>query len=277
MFDNLSGKQGVIFGLISGMGLSAIIGFIILTPTLLKTSADAKNLATNHQTQPAVQQQTPAATQTQQPNNLPKSDKPGVELFVMSHCPYGLQMEKALIPAYELLKNKADITIRFVSYAMHGKSEVEENTRQYCAQQQNKDRYYTYLNCYADSGDSAGCMKTSGLNENKINSCVNTTNKQFAIIDKYNDQTTWLNGKYPQYPINEVLNTKYGVQGSPTLVINGVQVEADRTPDGLKSVICSAFNNPPAECGQTLTGVSPQAGLGGGQTPAAPATGGCGG
>lgn len=268
MFDNLSGKQGLIFGLITGMGLSAIVGFIILSPMLIKNSAAAQNLTADYQ--PTA----PATQEAQQIANLPKSDKPKVELFVMSHCPYGIQMEKALIPAYELLKNKADITIRFVSYAMHGKSEVEENTLQYCAQQQNKDRYYAYLNCYVDSGDSAGCMKTSGLNEDKINNCVNKTNKEFAIMDKYNDQTTWLSGQYPIYPIDEALNTKYGVQGSPTLVINGVQVEAGRTPDALKTVICSAFNNAPSECAQALAGASSQPGFGAGQPQAATTCGG---
>jgi len=29
---------------------------------------------------------------------LPKTAKPKVELFVMSHCPYGTQAEKAMIP-----------------------------------------------------------------------------------------------------------------------------------------------------------------------------------
>lgn len=249
MFDNITGKQGLFFGIITGMGLSAIIGFLFFTPALLKNNADAKNIASDY-LQP--NQPTPSNQETAPLANLPKSDKPKVELFVMSHCPYGIQMEKALVPAYELLKNKADINIRFVSYAMHGKGEIDENTLQYCAQQQNKDRYYTYLNCYTASGDSAGCMKMSGLNESKINSCVDKTNKQFGIIDKYNDQTTWLSGQYPIYPVDEALNNKYGVQGSPTLVINGVKIETDRTPNALKATICSAFNNPPAECAQIL-------------------------
>lgn len=277
MFDNLSGKQGLLFGLIVGMGLSAIIGFVVITPMLLKNSVAAKNLAENYQSyQPTAQPQISDTPELQPTPNIPKNDKPKVELFVMSKCPYGLQMEKALIPAYDLLKKKADISIKFVSYAMHGKEEVDENTLQYCAQQQDKDKYYAYLNCYATTEDSAGCMKQSGLNETKINTCIDKTNKQFAIIDKYNDRNTWLSGQYPEYPVDAELNNKYGVQGSPTLVINGVQVSADRTPNALKSIICSAFNNPPAECGQPLALASPQPGFGSGQTQNATA-GGCGG
>lgn len=276
MFDNLTGKQGLVFGLITGVGLSAIIGFAIVAPMLIKSSYAEKDLAENYQTPQLANQQVQPTPETPIPTNIPKSDKPKVELFVMSNCPYGLQMEKALIPAYDLLKKKADIDIKFVSYAMHGKEEVDENTRQYCAQQQDKDKYFSYLSCYASTENSANCMKQSGLNENKINSCIDKTDKQFAITSKYNDQASWLSGRYPIYPIHIDLNNKYGVQGSPTLIINGIQVEAGRTPDALKNVICSAFNNPPAECGQTLASASPQPGFGTGQTQTATA-GGCGG
>lgn len=278
MFDNLTGKQGFGFGLISGLGISAVVGFAILIPGLIKNSlGDTAKNTTYQPSQPAVvEQQAPTTQEPAVATNIPKSNKPKVELFVMAKCPYGLQMEKALIPAYDLLRKKADITIKFVSYAMHGKEEVEENTRQYCAQQQDKDKYFSYLDCYATNGDSAGCMKVSGLNENKINSCVDQTNKKYAIMDKFNDQSTWLSGRYPVYPIDEELNTKYGVQGSPTLVINGVQVESGRTPNALKATICAAFNNAPAECGQTLAIASPQPGFGAGQTQDTTAAG-CGG
>lgn len=33
---------------------------------------------------------------------VPKSDKPKVELFVMSYCPYGTQMEKSIYPCNEI-------------------------------------------------------------------------------------------------------------------------------------------------------------------------------
>jgi glutaredoxin len=277
MLENLSAKQGFTFGLMAGVGASAIIGIAIMLPMLLQKSGGT--LTQNYSPNQVANQQQVADSANQQqptPTNIPKSDKPKVELFVMSNCPYGLQMEKAFVPAYDLLKNKADMTIKFVSYIMHGKEELDENTRQYCAQEQDKDKYYAYLKCYATSQDSAGCMKLAGLNESKINSCVDKTNSKFGILDKYNDQTTWLSGRYPLYPIHEELNNKYGVQGSPTLVINGVQVEAGRTPEAIKSVICAAFNKAPSECAQALALASPQPGFGAGTTQDT-AVGGCGG
>lgn len=247
MFNNLSGKQGFLFGIISGGGIMAIIGFSLASALLFtrpNSQQPAAAVATIQNTN-----NSPAAV----PANIPKSDRPKAELFVMSYCPYGIDMEQnAFIPAYSLLKDKADISVKFVSYAMHGKQEVEENTRQYCAQEQDKDKYFSYLSCFNESGNSTSCLQQSGLNEKKLNSCITDTNKKYAIMDKFNDQSTWLNGNYPVYPIDEELNNAYGVQGSPTLVINGTQVNAERTANGVAAAICAAFNNAPAECDQLL-------------------------
>lgn len=276
MLENLSAKQGFVFGLITGLGTSAIIACAISIPFLLTQKTASGNNAQTYTPNQVATQQPLGAAPTAIPTNITKSDKPKIELFVMANCPYGLQMEKALIPAYDLLKNKADIDIRFVSYAMHGKEEVEENTKQYCAQEQDKDKYFSYLDCYASTQNSASCLKQAGLNEKSLTNCIDKTNKQFGIMDKYNDQSTWLSGRYPIYPIHQDLNDKYGVQGSPTLVINGAQVEAARTPNALKDAICASFTNAPAECGQTLALASPQPGFGTGLTQDT-AAGGCGG
>ena len=65
--------------------------------------------------------QTSALEETNQ-KDTPKSDKPVVEAFIFSYCPYGLQFEKALFPAYDLLKDKADFKIMAIG-AMHGEYE----------------------------------------------------------------------------------------------------------------------------------------------------------
>ena len=175
-------------------------------------------------------------------------------------------MEKAYTPAWDLLKDKADLSVKFVSYAMHGKIEVEENTRQQCIQQEEgQDKFISYLNCFGLKNDSNGCLSRAGINSDKINACADKTNKDFAILDKYNDKSTWLNGRFPVYPIHENLNYEYDVQGSPTLVINGVQVQAERTAEGIKSAICAAFNNAPSECSKQLSNTPATPGFGAGE------------
>jgi hypothetical protein len=231
----------------------------------LYVTADGKNL---------VQGVTPLAeimgagndtsgqTQTQ---DIPKKDKPTVELFVMSMCPYGTQAEKGLIPVLELLKSKIDFKLRFVSYAMHGKNEIDENTVQTCIQQKQPDKLISYLRCYLESSDPtkwAACRKSVGINEAQIQSCIKTVDTQFKITELFNDKSTWSGGQYPQYNVDKELNTKYGVQGSPTLVINGVESSAGRSPASYLSAICAAFNKAPAECSQTLSASTPSAGFG---------------
>ncbi len=79
-----------------------------------------------------------------------KVEMPVVELFVMSHCPYGTQAVKGIIPAVEALGDKIDFTLRFVNYAMHAEKEVVEQTKQYCIQKDQNDTLFASMKCFPD-------------------------------------------------------------------------------------------------------------------------------
>ncbi|MCX8159126.1 MAG: hypothetical protein N3D20_02440 [Candidatus Pacearchaeota archaeon] len=193
---------------------------------------------------------------------VPKSDKPNVELFVMSLCPFGLQIEKGILPVVVLLKDKIDFSVKFVYYIMHDKAEIDENTRQYCIQKEQKDKFVNYLTCYLKEGKTEDCLKEAKIDKTKLNLCINATDKKFNITANYNDKNSWLNGRYPKYNVNLADNERYGVGGSPTLIINGVEVPANRDSASLLKAICSAFNKEPEECKQTLSSASPSPGFG---------------
>lgn len=279
-FENLEPKSALVVGLVSGFMTLCTAGFFVLGFMMIKggsislpsSSKTGEALVANNQ--PV---DTGAGVIPPPPTDLPKTDKPKVELFVMSYCPFGLQMQKAYLPAWELLKNKADIDVKFVSYAMHEKKEIDENTLQYCIQKEQNNKYIPYLKCFTASGDANACMATAGVNSTQASNCVASANRDFGITKEYDDRSRWLSGQFPIYPIHKDLNDKYGVQGSPTLVVNGVQVEnVARTPEGVKQVICAAFKNKPAECDQTLSNNAFGSGFGT-QVGAAPAAGvGCG-
>lgn len=201
-------------------------------------------------TQPTDQTQT-----TDQANQqTTQQAKPDVKLFVMSYCPYGLQAEKMYLPVYNLLKDKADMGIYFVYYAMHGKTEVDENLRQYCIQKNEKAKYAAYLACFVKAGDTNSCLTQANIDQTKLSVCVADSDKQFKVTADYNDRSTWVSGSYPKFEVNADLNTQYNVQGSPTLVINGKQVNLSaRSPEKFKEAICNAFTTKPAECSQTLS------------------------
>jgi len=215
-------------------------------------------------------------TQTESSSTeLPKGDKPDVKLFVMSYCPYGLQAQKMFLPVYNLLKEKAAMGVYFVDYIMHEKKEIDENLRQYCIQKEEKEKYYDYLSCFVKDGDFEKCLAEAGIDTVKLTSCISATDSQYSITTNYNDKSTWLNGRYPKFDIYLELNKQYGVQGSPTIVINDKIVDiTPRSPEKFKEVICQAFNSAPEECSQALSNESPSAGLGTGTSSST--GGGCG-
>ncbi len=193
---------------------------------------------------------------------MTKKDKPEVELFVMSYCPYGAQIEKGLLPVLETLGDKIDFKLKFCDYAMHGKKEVDENLRQYCIQKEEPDKLQGYLKCFLEAGKSEECIKKTGIDSAKLSACVSSTDEEYKVTEKYNDKSSWINNRFPPFDVYKKDNEKYGVKGSPTLVINGKRVSVRRDPQSLLDMICSGFNNPPEECSKKLSSVAFSPGFG---------------
>ena len=209
------------------------------------------------------------------PVEVVKADVPDVKLFIMSYCPYGLQAQKMFLPVYDLLKNKADMGIYFVDYIMHEKKEIDENLNQYCIQKQQEEKFSSYLGCFVLSGDSEGCISQANVDKTKLSDCIAQTDQEYSIYSLYNDQSTWLSGSYPKFNVNADLNEMYGVQGSPTIVINDEIVNVSpRSPERFKEIVCQAFNSQPSECSQALSSDAASMGIGGGTSDSS--AGGCG-
>ena len=196
----------------------------------------------------------------------------------MAMCPYGTQAEKGIIPALEALGNKIDFHLRFVSYSMHGKNEIDENTRLYCVQKEAPKKLYDYMKCYLNENDPSkweSCISEVGIDKSKIDSCISSVDSEFKITELYNDKSTWNGGRYPQYNVDKGLNDEYGVRGSPTLVINGQVVKSARDSASYLDTICQAFNNAPEECGTKLSSTSPNPGFGYGSSGSSGSSGSC--
>jgi len=199
--------------------------------------------------------------------NIAKSDKPKVEVFVMSHCPYGTQMEKGVIPVMEALKDKADIQIKFVDYAMHGETELKEQLNQYCINKEEPEKYLPYLKCFLEEGNTETCLASTNINTAKLTSCVSATDTEYKVTELFNDESTWSGGAYPQFNIYKAENELYGIQGSPSTVINGVLVSSmPRDSKGILDKICSVYNTAPEECNTELSIETPSAGFGWGDS-----------
>ena len=192
---------------------------------------------------------------------MAKLDKPTVELFVMSHCPYGTQIEKGMLPVVELLGSKIDFTVKFVDYAMHGEKEIQEEMNQYCIETQFNNKYLAYLKCFLKEGNTDSCVTEAGIDKAALDTCIASTDTQYKITANFNDKSTW-SGSFPPFDIYKADNEKYGVQGSPTLVINGVTSESGRSPSSLLSAVCTGFKDKPSECSSTLSSENPSPGFG---------------
>lgn len=206
---------------------------------------DMEDFADQNQTQAQID-----SSQVQAPaDNVPKSDKPKVELFVMTHCPYGLQAEKGFLPAVNALGDKIDARVRFVHYFLHGEEEERETYNQVCLREEQADKFNDYLSCFIAEGDGGKCAAQTGVDKAKLENCLASKSKEY-------------------YSSDSALSRQYGVQGSPTLVINGVQSSAGRDSAGYLAGICAAFNNTPAECSSQLSSDQPATGFGASAAPA---------
>ena len=218
----------------------------------------------------------PEAQEQPEPE-VQKSDKPSVELFVMSHCPFGTQAEKGMIPAVKALGDNIDFNLRFVYYAMHPtQGEVEEQLNQYCIQEEQNDKFLDYLECFLTEGDGPGCVKAIGIDEDKLASCAEKADEEFDITANLEDKSLWLNGRYPRFNTDKEANEKYGVGGSPTLIINGAKANSARDSVSYLNTICASFNDAPSECGTELSSASPSPGFGYETTSGATTTATCG-
>ena len=178
-----------------------------------------------------------------------KTDRPKAELYIFSYCPAGTATLDSFAEAGKLLKNAADVKVKFFSN-MHGEHEKQQNIIQECIQEVDSGKYWDYATQYlenvykacasergveCDKEKSTKLMNSAGIDSKKVFSCVDEKGEALYQNDK-NDADT--------------LRLQY----SPSIVINGVYLgDADRSPAGIKALICSAFNNPPEECGETLS------------------------
>ncbi|HWQ60023.1 MAG TPA: hypothetical protein VN420_02640 [Candidatus Fimivivens sp.] len=205
------------------------------------------------------------------PKEVPKSSKPDVRLFVMSYCPYGTQIEKGILPVLAALGDKIDFKLEFVDYAMHNnkatndRKELDENLREYCIRTQEPSKLTAYLSCFLKKGQGteSACLRTAGVNASQNAACMKAADTEFDVTKNFNDQSTY-QGNYPPFNVDKADNEKYSVQGSPSLVINGVTSDSQRDPASLLKAICAAFDTAPSECDQSLSSTAPSAGFGDG-------------
>jgi hypothetical protein len=199
------------------------------------------------------------------------SEKPKIELYVMAYDPYSLQSEKGIIPVLNLLKDKLDIKIKFADYSMNGKEEINEQSLQYCIQNEENDKFIRYLECFVQEGGSEKCLISSEVDKFKLEVCTKNVEKKYRVIENYNDKSTWIGSScpegpycYPTFDINKEDIDNYEISEFPLLIINGRWKIIPKDSESLKELICNSFskNNMPEECSAELNSHLPSLGFG---------------
>jgi glutaredoxin len=184
----------------------------------------------------------------QKQTTIPKKTKADAKLFVMAFCPYGNQAEELMKPVVDLLGSSANIEVHYIvskegsKYSsLHGDQEANQDVRELCVAKYQKAKYWDFIlainkGATAQNVDSKWeeIAKNVGVDVTKIKECQQ---KEYnSLLDA-----------------EIALSQKYGVEGSPTLVINDVTYQGNRTANAYKEGICSGFQNPPAACSQKIS------------------------
>jgi 2-hydroxychromene-2-carboxylate isomerase len=183
-------------------------------------------------------------------------NKPQIDFYVMSYCPYGNMAEEGIEPVYQLLKSKADFNPHYVVYSnyggggpsycmddasqycsMHGVQEMNQDIREICVHKYNGDAaYFKFIlamnkQCSASNADTCWekVAKSVGIDTAKIKSCEADEGETLAAAE---------------LELNKLLR----VQGSPTVFVEGSAYNGGRTPADYANALCAGFETAPDEC-----------------------------
>ena len=168
-----------------------------------------------------------------------------VEFFVMSKCPFGAQVVKAIQPVLKKLGNAVDFHVYYIGNingdqltSMHGPKEVQGDKLSVCAMKYAPEKWPQLLGCMAKSffkipDNFSECINQVGLSsvKDKIQKCAN--GKEGTDLLKKSFQ----------------VSQQRGAHGSPTMYIGGARYSGSRSEKGFLRAICSHYKNwKPEEC-----------------------------
>ncbi|MCD6403846.1 MAG: hypothetical protein J7L59_01525 [Nanoarchaeota archaeon] len=183
---------------------------------------------------------------------LKKPETPLLEAFVVSYCPFGLQMQRVLNEIVKRIPEMSrHIKVRYMGSivngeirSMHGDREAEENLRQICVREEQPEKYWKYIGCFIREGKSESCLEEVNIDVEELKSCMEDPSRgiKYATTD---------------FQFQSV----YKVSSSPTLILNGIEVDNNllynlgwRSAEAVKDLICSCgFEERPDFCSVGLS------------------------
>lgn len=181
--------------------------------------------------------------------DMEKTEKPMLTAFVVSQCPYGVQMQRLFYKTITDLPELANsLEVKYIGEvkdgkitAMHGDEEAQENLKQICIREEQPDLYWSYVSCYIKEGKTDECLASAGVNTNTLKVCTDNPEKGLTYAQKDFD-----------------LANQFNVQGSPTLINNNKDVISEfdfggRVPDSIKQIVCCGSKEEKEYCKKDLS------------------------
>jgi len=145
-------------------------------------------------------------------DNMEKVEETKLEAFVVSYCPFGIQLQRM---ALELPEDLIDnVVIRYIGAvvdgkitSMHGDQEAVENHRQICLREEQSEKFYEYLSCFIKEGNTESCLTETAVDTDMLTACMEDPARGIAYAE-----------------VDFALQNEQGVSGSPTLILNGVKL-----------------------------------------------------
>ena len=181
--------------------------------------------------------------------DISKSKTPKLTAYIVSRCPYGIQMQRVFSLAINELPQLASyLDVKYIGTvtdgkvtSMHGEEEAEENLRQICLREEQKSKYWDYVSCYIKEGKSKDCLSSSNIDKGKLEICIN-------------DKSKGLNYAKQDFELSDKLQ----IQGSPSLILNDSEriLESGfggRIPDMAREIICCSSQKKPEFCDKEIS------------------------
>jgi len=163
------------------------------------------------------------------------------DLYVMSQCPYGTQVEDALVPVKERLGGALDLDIEFIGSeptpgvfkSLHGEPEVQGNLAQLCVKDLAPDMMLDFIACQNKNprdleGSIDSCAESLGLDPAEVRSCADGERGKELLSASFKEAIA------------------ASARGSPTIVIDGQPYQGARDSLSLLRASCAKLDGHPA-------------------------------